>query len=65
MDISAGISTSSIAASAKSTGDSVTLDVMNKALDAQVAMAAKMIESVTQSTQALPDNLGSKLNVTA
>ena len=65
MDISAGISTSAIAASAKSTGDSVTLDVMNKALDIQVAVAAKMIASVTQSTQALPDNLGTRLNVSA
>ncbi|MCW8919821.1 MAG: YjfB family protein [Gammaproteobacteria bacterium] len=65
MDISAGISTSAIAATARNNGDSVTLSVMNKALDIQVATAAQMIEVVTRGTEALPDNLGKNINVTA
>jgi antitoxin component of MazEF toxin-antitoxin module len=65
MDISAGISTSAIAATAKSNGDAVTVSVMNKALDTQAAAAAQLIESVAQLSEALPDHLGQNINVTA
>ena len=65
MDISAGISTSAIAVTARSNGDSVTVSVMNKALDTQAAAAAQLIESVAQTSEALPDNMGNNINVTA
>ena len=65
MDLAAGISTSAIAATAKSNGDAVTLSVMKKAMDFQAAAAAQLIESVVESSAALPDNLGQNINVTA
>lgn len=65
MDLTAGISTSAIAATAQSNGDAVTVSVMKKAMDSQASAAAQLIESVVQSSTALPDNLGQNLNVTA
>jgi len=65
MDISAGISTAAIAATAKSNGDAITVSVMNKAMDSQAAAAAQLLESVAQLSEALPDNLGQNINVTA
>jgi hypothetical protein len=65
VDISAGISTSAIAATAGSNGDAVTISVLDKALNIQASTAAQMIESVVQTSEALPDNLGKNLNVTA
>jgi hypothetical protein len=38
---------------------------MKKAMDSQAASAAQLIESVAQSSAALPDNLGQNINVTA
>ena len=65
MDISAGISSSALASTAMQNGDAVTVSVMKKAMDVQASAAAQLIESVAQSTQSLPDNLGRNLNVTA
>lgn len=65
MDISAGISTTAIANTAQQNGDAVTINVLNKALDAQVTAAAQLIESTVQATESLPDNLGNNINVTA
>jgi hypothetical protein len=65
MDISAGISTATIAATAKSNGDAVTVSVMKKAMDTQESAAAQLIASVAEVSEALPDNLGNNLNVKA
>lgn len=65
MDISAGISTAALASTAMNNGDAVTVSVMKKAMDIQASSAAQLISSVAQSTQALPDNLGRNINVTA
>ncbi len=68
MDLNVGISPSAIAATAQSNGDAVTVSVMRKALDTQASAAAQLINSVVESApapQALPDNLGNNLNVTA
>ena len=65
MDISAGISTAGLASTAMHNGDAVTVSVMKKAMDIQATSAAQLIESVAQSSQSLPDNLGRNLNVTA
>ena len=65
MDLAAGISTSAIAATAKSNGDAVTVSVMKKAMDSQASAAAQLINSVAQSSASLPDNLGQNINVTA
>jgi hypothetical protein len=65
MDIAAGISTAALASTAMSNGDAVTVSVMKKAMDIQATSAAQLISSVAQSTQALPDNLGRNINVTA
>jgi hypothetical protein len=65
MDVAAGISTAALASTAMSNGDAVTVSVMKKAMDIQATSAAQLISSVAQSTQALPDNLGRNINVTA
>ena len=62
MDISAGISTAALASTAMNNGDAVTVSVMKKAMDIQASSAAQLLESVSQ---ALPDNLGNRINVTA
>lgn len=38
---------------------------MKKVMDSQARAAVQLIESVVQSSAALPDNLGQNLNVTA
>ena len=65
MDLTAGISTSAIASTAQSNGDAVTVSVLKKAMDSQASAAAQLINSVAQSSAALPDNLGKNINVTA
>jgi hypothetical protein len=67
MDIS---STSAIAGYANAMpstklGTEVGVAMLNKALDTQAQAAEQMIESVTETTQSLPDHLGRHINVTA
>ncbi len=65
MDVAAGISNAAIANTAMHNGDAVTVSVLKKAMDIQASSAAQLIQAATEVTQALPDNLGQNINVTA
>lgn len=58
MDSTSGISLSAIASTAQSNGDAVTISTLKKAMDIQAQAAMALLE-------ALPDNVGRNLNVTA
>jgi len=69
MNISSVSGVASLATNASNTktNDAVDIAVLNKALDAQVKGAAALIQGVAESPRptALPDNVGTQLNVKA
>jgi hypothetical protein len=65
MDISSGISLNAIANTAQVNGDAVTVSTLKKALELQQQMAMALLEAIPEPVQALPDNLGRHINVTA
>lgn len=62
MDISS-VAVTSMVTNAAPTEMSVA--VMRKVLDSQLAAAQQLTDTIEQSGRALPDNLGNNLNVTA
>lgn len=61
MDLVNSISTSSIANSAQRVGDSVTIAMLNKAMDIQVQSAASLLQALPQPV----GNLGHNIDVKA
>lgn len=64
MDVTS-LATVASAMQTRQVGDAVAVSVLGKALDAQVAGAAALLQALPAPAPALPPNLGNHLNVTA
>lgn len=67
MDVASttGLASYANASAGNQVSTQVGVTMLNKALDTQAEMAKEMIQSVPEVTEALPENVGRNINVTA